>query len=70
MLGSDSPPPTPPSFPLDFKQLLQATTADPASRTRPCVRSGTGVTPLVSPRRNNCDRITEEDEWDLVEDAV
>jgi hypothetical protein len=53
------PPPTPPSFQLDFGQLLQAT---PASRPRP-TRPRTGGPHM---NRNN---IPEEDEWDLVDDA-
>jgi len=53
------PPPTPPSFQLDFGQLLQAT---PASRPRPA-RPRTGGPHM---NRNN---IPEEDEWDLVDDA-
>ncbi|KAI9462749.1 UV radiation resistance protein/autophagy-related protein 14 [Russula earlei] len=55
------PPPTPPSFPLDFAQLLQATAATPASRPRPA-RPRTMVT--VESRN----RIPEEDEWDLLDD--
>ncbi|KAH8989258.1 UV radiation resistance protein/autophagy-related protein 14 [Lactarius akahatsu] len=53
------PPPTPPSFPLDFGQLLQAT---PASRPRP-TRPRTG-----GPHKNR-NNIPEEDEWDLLDDA-
>jgi hypothetical protein len=55
------PPPTPPSFPLDFAQLLQATAATPASRPRP-VRPRTAGTIKA---RNH---IPEEDEWDLLDD--
>ena len=56
------PPPTPPSFPLEFAQLLQATAANP---TRPKVK-GTGA------RERRTERIVEEDEdgWDLVEAAM
>ncbi|KAH9932353.1 uncharacterized protein B0H18DRAFT_1093214 [Fomitopsis serialis] len=55
------PPPTPPSFPLDFAQLLQATAANP---TRAKAR-GTGG------RERRTERIVEEDEdgWDFVEVA-
>ncbi|EPT05836.1 hypothetical protein FOMPIDRAFT_1110724 [Fomitopsis schrenkii] len=53
------PPPTPPSFPLDFAQLLQATAANP---TRPKARGTSG-------RERRTERIVEEEEdgWDLVE---
>lgn len=62
-------PPTPSTFPLDFAQLLQATTANPASRVRPrpsrsskARRSGTAV----AGRRESL--IAEEEEgWDLVD---
>ncbi|EGN92558.1 hypothetical protein SERLA73DRAFT_190904 [Serpula lacrymans var. lacrymans S7.3] len=61
-------PPTPTSFQLDFAQLLQATTASPASRPR---GRGPGArqSPIVrSPRRQ--ERIPEEEEgWDLVDDV-
>ncbi|KAI0259072.1 UV radiation resistance protein/autophagy-related protein 14 [Gloeopeniophorella convolvens] len=56
------PPPTPPSFPLDFAQLLQATAATPASRPRP-------ARPRAPGAHKNRDRIPEEDEWDLLDDA-
>jgi len=55
------PPPTPPSFPLDFAQLLQATAATPASRPRPARPRIAGTTK----QRNN---LPEEDEWDLLDD--
>jgi len=56
------PPPTPPSFPLDFAQLLQATAANP---TRAKAR-GTGG------RERRTERIVEEDEdgWDFVEASM
>lgn len=53
------PPPTPPSFPLDFGQLLQAT---PASRPRP-------ARPRTAGPHTNRNNIPEEDEWDLVDEA-
>ncbi|KAH8981290.1 UV radiation resistance protein/autophagy-related protein 14 [Lactarius hatsudake] len=53
------PPPTPPSFPLDFGQLLQAT---PASRPRP-------TRPRTAGPHKNRNNIPEEDEWDLLDDA-
>ena len=54
------PPPTPPSFPLDFSQLLQATAATPA-RVR--ARGTSGRT-----REVKTERIVEEDEgWDLLD---
>ncbi|KAL6299304.1 UV radiation resistance protein and autophagy-related subunit 14-domain-containing protein [Sparassis latifolia] len=54
------PAPTPPSFPLDFAQLLQATAANP---TRPRARGTTGR------ETHHAERIVEEDEdgWDLVD---
>ena len=76
------PPPTPPAFPLDFAQVLQATTASPA-RGRRRVAPGTGVvrdttiagedrngaTPGVrSPMRRRPERIAEEEGWEVVED--
>ncbi|KDQ53721.1 hypothetical protein JAAARDRAFT_39033 [Jaapia argillacea MUCL 33604] len=63
-------PPTPSSFPLDFAQLLQATTATPASRARIKARraSGSGTAPRSQKRH---EKIPEEDDgWDLVEDAA
>lgn len=65
-------PPTPPSFPIEFNQLLQATTAMPppnqAGRTvmigkHPHGKKGKeGATT----KGGNEDTIIEEDEWDLV----
>ncbi|OBZ77388.1 hypothetical protein A0H81_02744 [Grifola frondosa] len=57
------PAPTPPTFPLDFAQLLQATAANP---TRPRARGTSGK----AVRRT--ERIIEEDEdgWDLVDADV
>ncbi|KAI9434870.1 UV radiation resistance protein/autophagy-related protein 14 [Lactarius indigo] len=52
-------PPTPPSFQLDFGQLLQAT---PASRPRP-------TRPRTAGPHKNRSNIPEEDEWDLLDDA-
>ena len=54
-------PPTPPSFPLDFAQLLQATAATPASRPRPARPRIAGTTKTRS-------HVPEEDEWDLLDD--
>ena len=54
-------PPTPPSFPLDFAQLLQATAATPASRPRP-------ARPRTAGTNKNRSQIPEEDEWDLLDD--
>ncbi|KAI0302907.1 UV radiation resistance protein/autophagy-related protein 14 [Multifurca ochricompacta] len=56
------PPPTPPTFPLDFAQLLQATAATPTSRPRPARPRTTGT-------HKNRNQIPEEDEWDLLDDA-
>jgi hypothetical protein len=55
------PPPTPPSFPLDFAQLLQATAATPASRPRP-------ARPRTVGTNRHKSQIPEEDEWDLLDD--
>ena len=60
------PPPTPAAFPLDFKQLLQATSADPASRVRPRVRSHRAATGK-SHRSKATDKINEEEEWEVVD---
>ncbi|OCH85144.1 hypothetical protein OBBRIDRAFT_798480 [Obba rivulosa] len=52
-------PPTPPSFPLDFTQLLQATAANP-TRTRARGTSGRDV--------KKAERIVEEEDgWDLID---
>ena len=64
------PDPTPPSFPLDFAQLLQATTANPASRPR-IKRHKHGVGEGVARERiEEVSREAEEDGWDLVDDDV
>ena len=60
------PAPTPPSFPLDFSQLLQATVAHPPSRPR-IHRLGPGN--LVREKIDEASR-EEEDGWDLVDDDV
>ncbi len=60
------PAPTPPNFPLDFAQLLQATAANP-SRAR--ARGVAGKTNM----RNDREReriVEEEDGWDLVDYEV
>ncbi|KAF8122915.1 UV radiation resistance protein and autophagy-related subunit 14-domain-containing protein [Boletus edulis] len=73
------PPPTPPSFPLDFAQVLQATTASPARSRRRMALVGTGTvngagedhgfTPgLRSSTRRRPERIAEEEGWEVVED--
>jgi len=60
------PPPTPPAFHLDFAQVLQATAATPASRARPSrPKAVVGLGRRVSRQ----EKIPEEDEWDLVDDA-
>ena len=76
------PPPTPPSFLLDFAQVLQATTASPAKGRRR-VALGSGVTRDTmagagadhrstsdgwSPMRRRPERISEEEGWEVVED--
>ena len=60
------PVPTPPSFPLDFSQLLQATVAHPPSRPR-IHRLGP-----VNIAREKIDEASKEEEegWDLVDDDV
>ncbi|KAG6840182.1 hypothetical protein C0991_008380, partial [Blastosporella zonata] len=58
------PVPTPPSFGLDFAQLLQATTAHPASRSRPRSSRTQG---RKSSRKDEPRIVEEEDGWDLVE---
>ncbi|PPQ83197.1 hypothetical protein CVT25_004255 [Psilocybe cyanescens] len=66
------PPPTPPSFPLDFAQLLQATTANPSSRPRarhPANRNGVGGGKSKD-RVLDTPKEDEEDGWDLVDDDV
>jgi len=60
-------PPTQPSFPLDFAQLLQAMAATPASRARPSRPKG-GV--YHSPHSSkHQEKITEEEEWDIVDEV-
>ncbi|KAG5640751.1 hypothetical protein DXG03_007315 [Asterophora parasitica] len=61
--------PTPPTFALDFAQLLQATTAHPASRTRPqSVKSAFVQKPSSTSKNEEQARIVEEEDgWDLVE---
>lgn len=56
------PPPTPPTFPLDFSQLLQATTASP-----------TRLRPIKSSKKHGKRRestIVEEEGWDLLNDVA
>ncbi|PBK88344.1 hypothetical protein ARMGADRAFT_937461 [Armillaria gallica] len=54
------PPPTPAGFGLDFMQLLQATTANPASRVR------------AHKARKRVEKLPEVDEdgWDIIEDTT
>ncbi|KAF8555631.1 hypothetical protein OG21DRAFT_1507527 [Imleria badia] len=75
-------PPTPPSFPLDFAQVLQATTASPARGRRRVALVGTGVvrdtipgtgedhsgSGVRSPMRRRPERIAEEEGWEVVEE--
>ncbi|TDL19958.1 hypothetical protein BD410DRAFT_726563 [Rickenella mellea] len=63
-------PPTPPTFPLDFAQLLQATTANPASRARPRSRRSSSSAGGAAGGRGGgkvYDIINEEDEWEVVD---
>ena len=57
------PPPTPPTFPLGFPQLLQATTASP-----------TRLRPIKSSKKHGKHRegtiIEEEEGWDLMNDVA
>ncbi|KAH0834642.1 UV radiation resistance protein and autophagy-related subunit 14-domain-containing protein [Lanmaoa asiatica] len=72
------PPPTPASFPLDFAQVLQATTASPARGRRrvALVGAGTGVvrdtrestSGVQSPTRRRPGRISEEEGWEVVDE--
>ncbi|KAG8216278.1 UV radiation resistance protein and autophagy-related subunit 14-domain-containing protein [Butyriboletus roseoflavus] len=78
------PPPTPSTFPLDFAQVLQATTASPARGRRrvAMVGAGTGMVQdtlvrvgddhgasgVRSPTRRRPERITEEEGWEVVDD--
>ncbi|KAG2348244.1 hypothetical protein BDR05DRAFT_875011 [Suillus weaverae] len=57
-------PPTPPSFTLDFAQVLQATAASPARAAR--IRPGRSVQEAGIGRMKG-ERIVEEDGWDVVE---
>lgn len=69
-------PPTPVSFPLDFAQVLQATTASPARGRRRAVVVGTGMvgndsaspSGVRSPTRRRPERIAEEEGWEVVDD--
>ena len=78
------PPPTPPSFPLDFAQVLQATTASPARDRRRVALAGTGVvrdtmvgtredrgfvSGVRSPTQRRPEQIAEEEGWEVVEDG-
>jgi len=64
------PDPTPPSFPLDFAQLLQATTANPASRPRIKRLKHVAGAGVARERIEEVSREAEEDGWDLVDDDV
>ncbi|KAF9237723.1 UV radiation resistance protein and autophagy-related subunit 14-domain-containing protein [Melanogaster broomeanus] len=73
-------PPTPATFPLDFTQLLQATTASPTGRGRRraigggAIRGGDGgdsSSSVRSPRRQEKfghERIAEEEGWEVVDE--
>ncbi|KAF8152808.1 UV radiation resistance protein/autophagy-related protein 14 [Pholiota molesta] len=60
-------PPTPASFTLDFAQLLQATTANPASRPR-VTRVNHPTSGIARERIEEAAK--EDEEWDLVDDDV
>ncbi len=62
------PPPTPASFALDFAQLLQATTANPASRPR--AKRLTHHTASGVARERIEESAREDEDWDLVDDDV
>ncbi|KJA16727.1 hypothetical protein HYPSUDRAFT_91147 [Hypholoma sublateritium FD-334 SS-4] len=62
------PPPTPASFSLDFAQLLQATTANPASRPR--AKRLTHHTSSGVARDRIEESAREDEDWDLVDDDV
>ena len=62
------PPPTPASFTLDFAQLLQATTANPASRPR--AKRLTHHTASGVARERIEESAREDEDWDLVDDDV
>jgi hypothetical protein len=57
------PPPTPHTFPLDFSQLLQATTASP-NRLRPIKAS------KKHGKRRESTIVEEEEGWDLMNDVA
>lgn len=66
-------PPTPATFSLDFAQLLQATTSNPASRSSGSRRTGLQsaptsrrTVPLVRGAKVAAIAETEEDGWDMV----
>ncbi|THH13597.1 hypothetical protein EW146_g6644 [Bondarzewia mesenterica] len=67
------PPPTPPAFPLDFAQLLQATAATPTSRARPSrpksSRTSEHRVSISDSGRPSQERIAEEEEWHLIDDT-
>jgi len=64
------PPPTPQSFPLDFAHLLQATTANPASRPRIRHVSNKASSTSGVTRERSMEPPQEDEEWDLVDDDV
>jgi hypothetical protein len=61
-----APPPTPPMFPLDFAQLLQATAAGPRRVHRDARTTSTRRDKEREKERKRA-AIAEEDEWDMVE---
>jgi len=67
------PPPTPPSFHLDFSQLLQATTSNPSSKPNrkryPSNKTGAGGG-FTKDKIVEVLKEDEEDGWDLVDDDV
>lgn len=58
-------PPTPPSFTLDFAQVLQATAASPARAAR--IRPGRSAQDAGISRLRSERIVEEEDGWDVVE---
>ncbi|KAH7886487.1 UV radiation resistance protein and autophagy-related subunit 14-domain-containing protein [Phlebopus sp. FC_14] len=69
------PPPTPFTFPLDFAQLLQATTTNPAGRGRrrvqvgmPSAADGNGHASIRSAKKK--DKTVDEDGWEVVDEDV
>jgi hypothetical protein len=58
-------PPTPPSFTLDFVQVLQATATSPARAAR--IRPGRSTQEAGIGRMRNERIVEEEDGWDVVE---